>query len=1751
MGTAKQPNFIEQTTQNNLLNDVNVNGSSTFFPTRLVSPNVPVFIDIDGDSDLDAFIGAENGTVKYYENIGSSKKPSFIERTKLDNPFGGVIESESTLALVDIDNDGDIDAFTAKSSSPIRYYENIGKVNPPSFIERIEQNPFNKIEIVSSGHISLVDIDNDGALDAFLGNRVEVLNEYDETTTTYFIKYYKNTGSASQPVFKEHTEIINPLSDIEISYLSSLQFIDVDGDYDLDVFVNKVYYENTGSIKHPVFVKRFEQDNPLENMDVGTDNTPTLIDVDNDGNLEVFVTTSEGKVKYYDYSSLKEHEEQNNPFVDIMGIGENSVPILVDLDNDGDMDAFIESSGRMMKYYQNESNVNQPAFELNWQDNPFTGIEINSTTVVSPPSFVDIDNDNDLDAFFGLSQELPSFEFNGKDNNFRYYKNTGTINFPVFVEQKNALIDVVDVGGKSQPVLIDIDKDEDLDVFIGAADGKVYYYENIGTVKQPHFVEKKGQENPLVNAKGEFDSHPVFGDIDNDGDFDVFINSISNNYGSLLIPSSNGKSVIKYYENIGTQNHPRFLERIGKEMPLPILYSEGSLGFFNSLHLADFNNDEYMDILISTRDYELEDDKIFYYENIGTTGNPIFVEPSVPLLFSTDVNLTFIDFDNDDDLDVFATLLINDITLFSDITPEYRIEYYENTSLIDNVLPDIYALPKGGVYNNSRQITLNCLNNCEKIYYTLDGTTEAASAIEYTGPFEITANTILNFAAIDAQGNISEIRTEPYVIDTEPPEIEITWPEKDSNIMSLTSIDGKVNSKGSTKLDRIEVQVTNEQLYLYKSDNPFRASLTWLLVYKNYEPVSTSLAWLPVSFNKKWSYDTGTIPLPIGSYTIKARVFDKAGNVAEDQITIKNLVYTSLSIESHPTLLQNELLEVKGKLIRYPNTEALSKKIITITTTAPDGTKTSTDVVTDKEGKYTQYLPGFTHKGIYTLQASFEGDDFLQPSPSAPESETRVRVGSSAGYAILIQGKVQGDEKGALTYNKTLNRVYRKLKLMGFTDDNIRYFNYNTEQDIDGDGQNDDIFDVHRKMDIKTAIEEWSRDRINGSPAPLYIGMVDHGALETFYIHHENEDKNDDVITLNDLNQWLNTLESGLNETALKEPRVIIIGACYSGSFIHATPSSTLSKEGRIIITSADKGESSSRGFMKEPDGILTGELFIEQLFDGLVYGDLELNDGVPLNFKAAFEQATQNIEKFTNNPVTSIKNRFADNAVQHPLLDDNGDGKGNNMLFINGDGQQVDSLFLGVIPKEGINSDKRPAYILEVTPTLRLDETQTAATLFLIANNSDKVDRTGTGATVRIRPPSKRPDAKDGSEQITFEDLETVELIYNETADRFETTYSGFNEAGKYEIFYTVRDAITQDISPIQSSFVKNKVDSNTRSRVRSPTEFKLVSPADNNVQEKTVLIFDWEDSEDLDNGVSYTLNIAKDKTFEKDVYQQEELSVSMTYVENAENKPCGKKKNACLEDKTRYYWRVEAINNVGDVTVSDIWTFSTEDTNAPPGIASIQVYNALDYTPVKNVDFMFNQNPPKQIFADQGIYNFSLDFGVYQMWLTVPGYLPRRVRAKADFIPLEMTTGQATEINVFLEPCTGSSCENIQPAQFSLETKLLTIPTVKVPDIGDFSLQLQGDDSLTFTILMDKLTPLLEATDYVAYLFYDETEQLSSDETEQLSSDETEQWQLFIPRVKVVMPSGEEARYKVTMELVNYEPLQFELVGEPTLIQ
>ena len=98
----------------------------------IATPN-PTFTDIDGDGDLDLFIGDNiNRDVYYFENTGTSNNPIFAAATT--NPFGLTPPGQSYVypTFADIDNDGDKDLFVGRDFS-IDFYENTGTSAAPAF----------------------------------------------------------------------------------------------------------------------------------------------------------------------------------------------------------------------------------------------------------------------------------------------------------------------------------------------------------------------------------------------------------------------------------------------------------------------------------------------------------------------------------------------------------------------------------------------------------------------------------------------------------------------------------------------------------------------------------------------------------------------------------------------------------------------------------------------------------------------------------------------------------------------------------------------------------------------------------------------------------------------------------------------------------------------------------------------------------------------------------------------------------------------------------------------------------------------------------------------------------------------------------------------------------------------------------------------------------------------------------------------------------------------------------------------------------------------------------------------------------------------------------------------------------------------------------------------------------------------------------------------------------------------------------
>src|SRR6476661_2929404 len=185
----------------------------------------PTLADIDGDGDLDAFVGNDDGNTLFYRNTGSASNPVFA--TPTTNDFGLTnVGIYATPTLADIDADGDLDAFVGNYYGNTLFYRNTGNASNPVFAPPTT-NDFGLTNVGFGATPTLADIDGDGDLDAFVGN---------QNGNTLF---YRNTGNASNPVFAAPTS--NPFGLTDVGISAAPTFANIDGDGDLDAFVGNFY----------------------------------------------------------------------------------------------------------------------------------------------------------------------------------------------------------------------------------------------------------------------------------------------------------------------------------------------------------------------------------------------------------------------------------------------------------------------------------------------------------------------------------------------------------------------------------------------------------------------------------------------------------------------------------------------------------------------------------------------------------------------------------------------------------------------------------------------------------------------------------------------------------------------------------------------------------------------------------------------------------------------------------------------------------------------------------------------------------------------------------------------------------------------------------------------------------------------------------------------------------------------------------------------------------------------------------------------------------------------------------------------------------------------------------------------------------------------------------------------------------------------------------------------------------------------
>jgi hypothetical protein len=460
---------------------------------RTAAPNL---VDIDGDGDLDAFVGNTYGNTYFFENTGTATTPAFAAATA--NPFGlADVGNSAKPDLADIDDDGDLDALVGNSSGDTVFFENTGTATAPAFAPGTP-NSFGLTAVGLDAAPDLADIDGDGDLDALVGN---------SSGDTVF---FENTGTVTTPAFAPSTTNSFGLSDVDSGAAPNLADIDDDGD--LDAFVGNlsgftVFFENTGTPTAAAFAPT--DPNPFGLVADGVLPAPDLADIDDDGDLDAFIGDSSGDTVFFENTGTPSTpafaSAVANPF-GLRNVGEQASPDLADIDGDGDLDAFIGNGIGSTYFFENMGSPNAPDFRRAGK-NRFGLADVGKE---ASPDLADIDGDGDLDAFVG--ERFGNAVF--------FFENTGTRCAPAFAAAIANPFGLVDVGDRSKPNLVDIDGDGDLDAFVGNREDNTVFFENTGTAIVPTFAA--GANNPF-GLIGLPNPAPNLADIDDDGDLDAFI----------------------------------------------------------------------------------------------------------------------------------------------------------------------------------------------------------------------------------------------------------------------------------------------------------------------------------------------------------------------------------------------------------------------------------------------------------------------------------------------------------------------------------------------------------------------------------------------------------------------------------------------------------------------------------------------------------------------------------------------------------------------------------------------------------------------------------------------------------------------------------------------------------------------------------------------------------------------------------------------------------------------------------------------------------------------------------------------------------------------------------------------------------------------------------------------------------------------------------------------------------------------------
>jgi predicted neuraminidase len=610
----------------------------------------PVPIDYDNDGDLDLVVSCPDKPYNgawFFENVdGKQKLPLFKPGNRISKGLSNVSPSYVN---------GSVIVTTPGYVHPDFWKVGLDDAKKLSLPSNIHPNK------VRANQWKYVDYDDDGKLDLVVGiedwteygwdNAYDKSGKWTNGPLHGIVYLFRNTGTTKKPKYSEPEKVQADGKPVDTFGMPSPNFIDFDGDGDLDLLCGEfldgfTYFENTGTRNKPKYAagRRLVTDGRTVKMDLEMI-VPVAIDWDGDGDVDLICGDEDGRVAFIENTGkladglpqflAPQYFQQQASDVKC---GALATPVGFDWDGDGDDDIVSGNSAGYIIFYENLSGkgIEQPKWAAPQKleaDGKVIRIEAGPNGSIQGPaeakwgyttiSVADWDGD-----------KLPDVIVNSIWGKVVWHKNVGSRTKPKLAAAEP--IEVAwegtppkpawtwwEVSGnelatqwRTTPMARDLDNDGLMDLVMLDHEGYLAWFQRAKQegklVLLPGrrvFVDEQGralQLNPGIAGKSGRRKMSLV-DWDGDGDLDLLINSRN----------------VNLYRNLGQKSGAWVLRDEGELDDLQLA------GHDTSPTTVDFNADGTPDLLVGAEDGR------FYYKrhpqtNVVVTDEVVFKKPPFP-----------------------------------------------------------------------------------------------------------------------------------------------------------------------------------------------------------------------------------------------------------------------------------------------------------------------------------------------------------------------------------------------------------------------------------------------------------------------------------------------------------------------------------------------------------------------------------------------------------------------------------------------------------------------------------------------------------------------------------------------------------------------------------------------------------------------------------------------------------------------------------------------------------------------------------------------------------------------------------------------------------------------------------------------------------------------------------------------------------------------------------------------------------------